>query len=349
MGELEHPLWRAVAERDTSADGTFVYGVRSTRVCCRPSCPSRRPRPSGVLFFPSVETARLAGYRPCRRCRPERAFEGTPGSTGLIRACRAIAAAPDRRWTSERLARLAETSAPALRRVFRKVLGLSPGAYVAACRQQHFQSLLRKGHSVSAALYASGYASPSRVYGVSHGQITPAVYRRGCAGVPIEWATTRSPLGRLLVAATEKGLCFVAIGADDSELEVAVRAEYPRARLERSHSGRLRRLAALATAAASGQPITPRIPADVAGTAFQWLVWRTLTAIPAGQPLTYAQLARAIGRPRAVRAAARACATNPLALFVPCHRVVGSDGTLRGYRWGIGAKRTLLDVESGRS
>jgi AraC family transcriptional regulator, regulatory protein of adaptative response / methylated-DNA-[protein]-cysteine methyltransferase len=229
--------------------------------------------------------------------------------------------------------------------MFRRSLGIAPHDYVAACRRRTFLEQLRGGGLVTEAIYASGYSSPSGVYGVAGGEITPAVYRRGAEGVAIEWHTAASPLGRILVAATCKGVCFVAVGADDRELETAVRAEFPKATLTRSNSARLLSYARAATAVADGRALDVSLPADIAGTAFQWRVWRALTKIPRGQRLTYAGLAKFVRAPRAVRAVGTACGANPLALVIPCHRVVGADGALRGYRWGLAVKRALLDLE----
>jgi AraC family transcriptional regulator of adaptative response/methylated-DNA-[protein]-cysteine methyltransferase len=346
MKEMPHArLWEAVRRRDPVADGAFVYGVRSTRIACRPSCPSRRPRPDRVEYFPDIAMALAAGYRPCRRCRPAATDNGR-GDSAIARACGAIARQPDARWPLAQLAAVAGTSVSALRRAFRTMLGVSPRDYVAACRRRAFLGRLKDGESVTSATYAAGYGSASRVYDSRMGAIPPASYRRGGAGATIDWTTMVSPIGRILVAATVRGICFVAIGGSKEELARVVRTEFPRARVVQRRSAAVRPFLAAARAAAAGQSVPISLPADIVGTAFQWKVWRALTRIPRGGTVSYAQLAASIGRPDAVRAVARASATNPLALLVPCHRVIGKDGALRGYRWGVSVKQRLLRSEA---
>jgi AraC family transcriptional regulator of adaptative response/methylated-DNA-[protein]-cysteine methyltransferase len=265
--------------------------------------------------------------------------------SGLIRAFQAVGREPAGRWSATRLAALAGLSPVALRRASTALLGLTPNQYVAACRRGRFFSELSNGRRLADAIYTAGYSSPSAVYRAPGGSLTPAVYRRGAAGVAIEWTTVASPVGRLLVAATSKGVCFVAVGADDAELRAAVEREFPRAILSQGSSKRLRELAAATEAVAAGRPVHASVPADIAGTAFQWRVWTALMKIKPGQTITYRELAKRVGQPQSIRAAARACATNPLALVIPCHRVVGSDGALRGYRWGVGVKKALIEKE----
>lgn len=342
-------LWEAVAARDTAADGLFVYGVPSTRVYCRPSCPSRRPRPDGVEYFPSPAMAEAGGYRACRRCHPELAPPEHPALQRIRRACSAIAQHPDAAWTSLRMARAGSASVAQLQRGFRDVLGLTPRDYVAACRHRRFLDQLKNGQSVTDALYGAGYGSPSRVYGSFELRgMTPATYGRGGRGAHIRWATTRTAVGRVLVASTDRGLCFVEVGPDDKALVKELRREFPRATIEAEASAALGPLLDAASAVAEARPIPAAVPVDIRGTAFQWRVWRALTRIPIGKTRAYSEVAASIGRPTSTRAVARACATNPLSLVVPCHRVVGRDGSVTGYRWGTGVKAQLLAEERGR-
>ena len=339
-------LWRAVLERDTRADGLFVYAVHSTRVYCRPSCPSRRPRAGGVSFFPSGAMAEADGYRACRRCHPDRAPSAAPAMARVRTACTVVARRPDARWTVTTMARAADASVAQLQRAFRDVLGLTPRDYVAACRRRRFLATLRDGHSVTEAIYASGYGSPSRVYGaIQLPGMTPATYGRGGRGAVIRWLTMASPVGRILVASTARGLCFVEVGQTDEALLDALRREFPDAEVQASASADLQDLAHAARAVAQAARLPEALPVDIRGTAFQWRVWRALTAIPRGETRSYGEIARAIGDPAAARAVARACATNPLALVVPCHRVVPAGGATGGYRWGARVKAELLALE----
>jgi AraC family transcriptional regulator of adaptative response/methylated-DNA-[protein]-cysteine methyltransferase len=341
-------LWNAVTARDAAADGCFVYAVKSTRIYCRPSCPSRRPRRDRVEFFPTPGMARTEGYRACRRCRPDEPIgTSTPPVARVRRACEAVGRRPDAAWSSASLARAAGTSVVQLQRAFRSTLGIAPREYVAACRRRRFLDALRAGSSVTDAVYEAGYGSPSRVYGAIHlPGMTPATYGHGGAGASIAWTTTGSPVGRILVAATGRGLCFVEMGASDASLVAALRREFPRASIASRPRRGLAPLVDAALAVAEARKVPTALPIDIRGTAFQWRVWQALTAIPRGETRTYAEIARAIGRPTALRAVARACAANPLALVVPCHRVVRADGAHGGYRWGGDVKSALLDRET---
>lgn len=260
-----------------------------------------------------------------------------------------MAKRPDARWTSASLARAGGTSVVQLQRAFRRVLGLAPRDYVAACRQRRFLDAVRNGHRVTDAVYESGYGSPSRVYdAIRLPGMTPATYGRGGLGANIRWLAADSPLGRVMVAATARGLCAVRAGAPDAALRQSLQEEFPRATIDARPSADLQPLLDGALAIAQATPVPADLPVDIRGTAFQWRVWRALTQIPAGETRTYTEIAQAIGRPSAVRAVARACATNPIALVVPCHRVVRTDGHLGGYRWGLGMKDALLDAERAR-
>jgi len=342
-------LWNAVARRDARADGLFVYAVRSTGVYCRPSCPSRRPHADRVEFFPPGSMAEAAGYRACRRCHPESETARSAVSDRVVRACQAVARRPDAHWTSAAIARAGQTSVPQLQRAFRRVLNLTPKDYVAACRRRRFLASLKNGHRVTDAVYEAGYGSPSRVYGsIRMPGMTPATYGRGGLGATIDWLTIDSSIGRILVAGTARGLCFVEIDRDDTTLVKTLRSEFPAATIADEPAAALAPLASAAKAIAEAGSVPADLPLDIKGTAFQWRVWRALTEIPRGETRTYTEVASAIGEPSAVRAVARACATNPVSLVVPCHRVVGRDGSLRGYRWGLGVKRALIERERQR-
>lgn len=260
-------------------------------------------------------------------------------------ACAAVLARPDAAWTSARLAKVGGTTPVRLQRAFRSVLGLSPRDYVVACRRQRFLDTVKTGERVTDAIYSAGFGSPSRVYdAIRLPGMTPATYGRGGKGATIHWLSGASPIGHVMVAATERGLCFVQVG-DDEAMQRALREEFPLASIDVRPSRGLRPLLNAAQAVASAKPLPPELPIDIRGTAFQWRVWRALTRIPRGQTRSYSDIAKAIGSPSSVRAVARACATNPVALVVPCHRVVRADGDLAGYRWGISAKRALLTKE----
>jgi AraC family transcriptional regulator, regulatory protein of adaptative response / methylated-DNA-[protein]-cysteine methyltransferase len=342
----EQLLWDAVLRRDPAWDGAVVYGVRSTGIYCRPSCPSRRPRAGGVRFFAAPADARAAGFRACRRCHPDAERAVSPGIDRVRRACRAIAADPGRRLSLARLAGALHASPHHLLRSFQAAMGVTPREYAEACRVGCLKRELRNGQDVTSAVYGAGYGSPSRVYEAAGATLgmTPGAYARGAAGEHVEFAIVASPLGRLLVAATVKGVCAVALGDSDTRLEADLRAEYPRATVA---SGPPRFQAWIAAIVGTLAPGTPdvRLPLDVRATAFQRVVWRELQRIPRGETRSYQEIARRIGRPSAARAVARACATNPVALVVPCHRVVRADGRPGGYRWGAGRKQRLLDAE----
>jgi AraC family transcriptional regulator of adaptative response/methylated-DNA-[protein]-cysteine methyltransferase len=336
--------WRALASRDLTADGTFVYGVTSTGVYCRPSCPSRKPRPGGVLYFSGPAEAERAGYRACRRCRPQ-----DPASPLVMKVRRA------RQWVDEhpgatpslkRLARVAGTSPWHLQRSFTRLYGVSPREYAAARRVGRLKRELRAETRLAEVGYEAGFGSPSRLYDASSAALgmTPAAYRNGGAEQEIRYGIVKTSIGLVLVARTARGVCRVSIGDRAEALESALAAEFPRAAIARDD----RALKEETSAIVSGiQPDHLRlsIPLDVLATAFQWRVWNALRRIPRGETRTYADVATAIGAPGAARAVARACATNPVALLIPCHRVVPAAGGTGGYRWGAERKARLLEAE----
>lgn len=340
--------WEAVLRRDSGMDGAFVYGVRSTGVFCRPSCPSRKPRREQVSFFPIPEAAEREGFRSCLRCKPVDAVVRDPHLELAQRVCRRIEQEP----RDEGAVSLAELAGEVglspyhLQRVFKRVMGISPRQYGEACRVQRLKESLREGETVTYALYDSGYNSSSGLYGKAGDQLgmTPATYRKGGTSTQINYTITDSPLGRLLVAATERGVCAVRMGDDDAQLEATLRQEYHAADIRRDDTVLGEWVEAILAHLAGEQPHLD-LPLDVRATAFQWRVWEALRAIPYGSTRSYLQVATAIGQPGAVRAVARACATNPVALAVPCHRVIKEDGSLGGYRWGMERKQALLEAE----
>ena len=334
--------WTAVVARDAGADGAFVYAVRTTGVYCRPSCPARRARRENVVFFRGAEEAERAGFRACRRCRPG---EVAPGAAAVAAACRYLEGHADEPVRLAELAGAAGIPARALARVFRKLTGVSLRQYADALRTKDFKARLRAGEGVAGAVYDSGYGSSSRVYEREYG-MTPATYRRGGRGACIRYSIVPCALGRLLVAATQRGVCAVSLGGSDVELAEGLEREFPRAEIARDDVGVGAWAEEIARRAAGARPHLD-LPLDVQATAFQRLVWERLRAIPHGETRSYGEIARGLGRPGAARAVARACATNPVALAIPCHRVVRDNGGLGGYRWGVDRKRALLAEEEG--
>jgi AraC family transcriptional regulator, regulatory protein of adaptative response / methylated-DNA-[protein]-cysteine methyltransferase len=347
--------WRAVEARDRAADGSFVYAVRSTGIYCRPSCPSRKPERVQVLFFKSPETAEEKGFRPCLRCRPCTIHSRHARAEAVAQVCREIEKRihGEENSAGELPVTLAALSAPVglsshqLERAFRSVMGITPRQYADAQRMHRLKTRLKKGDDVTTALYDAGFGSSSRLYerAPSHLGMTPATYRRGGVGMRIRYTIADSPLGRLLVGATDRGISALYLGESDARLEAAIRKEYPRAEIRRDRNGMEGWIESILAHLRGREPHLD-LPTDVQATAFQRRVWEELRRIPYGTTRTYTQVARAIGRPKAIRAVARACATNPVSVVVPCHRVVREDGNLAGYRWGLERKRALLEHES---
>jgi len=328
--------WQAVLARDRRFDGAFVYAVRSTGIYCRPSCASRRPRRTQVTFFPIPEAAERAGYRACRRCHPADVTGGDPAIALVREAARAMAAGARPHGDVRRLTR-----------AFKRVLGVTPRAYAEARRIDRFKQELKRRKHVSPALYEAGYGSSSRVYERTDAQLgmTPATYARGGNGVGIAYITVATALGRLLVAATERGVCRVALADNAGILEQDLLAEFPNARVVEDKSGKLHGWVTAILAYLEGREPDLDLPLDIRATAFQRRVWQELQKIPFGQTRTYADVARRLGQPTAARAVAQACANNPAALVIPCHRVVRANGDQGGYRWGVERKQRLLEME----
>ncbi|MGA9473228.1 MAG: bifunctional DNA-binding transcriptional regulator/O6-methylguanine-DNA methyltransferase Ada [Terriglobales bacterium] len=343
----EANCWHAVVKRDRSLDGMFVFAVSSTGVFCRPSCPARRPQRQNVQFFEHAAAAEQAGYRACLRCRPK-AVDGNPQSA-LVRAmCRYIEQNIEDRLTLGVLATKFRRSAFHLQRMFKSVLGVSPKAYIDACRFRQVKQNLQAGHDVTTSLYAAGYGSSSRLYERTASQLgmTPEKYRRGAMAAVVRFTIAPSPLGRMLIAATDKGICAIQFAGSDEELQQGLMREFPFASRKRDDAALAEWRVSLEQLLNGQQPY-PSLPLDIRATAFQRRVWEHLQRIPRGETQSYSAVAKKLGMPKATRAVARACATNPVAIAIPCHRVVREDGDLGGYRWGIDRKEQLLEMEKG--
>jgi AraC family transcriptional regulator of adaptative response/methylated-DNA-[protein]-cysteine methyltransferase len=339
--------WQATDQRDSRFDGLFVYAVRSTGIYCRPSCPSRRPRREQVRFFDDCEQAEQAGFRACRRCEPRQTL---PEISMVEAADRYIDAHLDEQITLSMLGDACAVSPYHLHRTFKRVTGLTPRQYVQERRMGRLKEQLRAGSDVTTALYDAGFGSSSRLYesGSERLGMSPKTYRHGGDGVEIVYTIVDSPLGRLLVGTTDRGVCAVSIGDSDDVLEDALHREYPAAEIHRGEPAEPGWVDAVAHVL-NGSDMPQDVPIDVQATAFQWRVWSFLRTIPSGETRSYGEVARALDQPSAARAVAQACATNPVALIVPCHRVVRGDGEVGGYRWGAQRKKTLLERERERS
>ena len=336
--------WHAVQRRDRGRDGQFVLAVRTTGIYCRPSCPARQPNRKNVLFFADADAAERAGFRACRRCLP-RAPEA-PREAMVARAAAWLDAHVEERVTLSRLANAIGVSPAHLQRTFTDVAGVSPRQYLAARRLEGAKTRLRNGDDVTTAIHSAGYGSSSRFYAQARAELgmTPSSYRNGGEGMSIAYATAASPLGQILVAATDQGVCSVSLGASDDALQQALTAEFPRAAIRRDAEAIRPWLDSVLASLRERAPL-PSLPLDVGGTPFQRQVWQALRAIPAGERRTYGELASSLGRPNGARAVANACAANPVAIVIPCHRVVRGDGEVGGYRWGAERKRALLAAE----
>jgi len=348
--------WTAVANRDATQDGRFVYAVATTGVFCRPGCPSRRPRPENVRFYDTPREARDAGFRPCRRCHPEAASApADPWDDRIARACTFIEACldgPDGAVpTLEAIAGHVGVSPFHLQRRFKAGLGVSPKAYADARREARLRGLLRSGEPLATAVYEAGYGAPSRVYERSGAALgtTPARFREGAADLRIRYTLADGPLGRVIVGATDKGVCFVGLGDDDAALAGELQADYPKAAVSPGDDPLLRSALGAVLARLEGRPMSADLPLDVRATAFRRRVWEELQRIPDGEVRSYGDVAAAIGSPGAARAVGTACATNPVAVLVPCHRVVRGDGSSGDYRWGTARKQAILAAEGAVS
>ncbi|HEV8494579.1 MAG TPA: bifunctional DNA-binding transcriptional regulator/O6-methylguanine-DNA methyltransferase Ada [Candidatus Angelobacter sp.] len=335
--------WSLVLARDAKADGRFVYAVKSTGVFCRPSCPSRRPRRENVEFFDSPAQAQQAGYRACRRCTP---MERDRQTQKVEAACRYIDDNLDITLSLTAISRHVAISPFHFQRLFKRILGISPREYQQARRAGKFRQALLGEGSVTDAIYEAGYSSSSRAYENIPAQLgmTPSAFRRGGEGVEIRCTVIATEMGKLLVATTPRGVCAVRFGENEGALLRELKRDFEAAEIRRDDQG-LEPVANQIKQLLNGSRAPLNIPLDLRGTAFQQMVWKELRRIPAGETRSYTEVAKTIGRPRAVRAVANACASNPAALVVPCHRVVQKNGSLAGYRWGVKRKAALLEKE----
>ncbi len=348
----DEPRWQAVQQRDKSQDGHFVFAVKTTGVFCRPSCAARLPLRKNVAFYASGEDAAKAGYRPCKRCRPT---EAAGEAERIEKLCRYIRANADsgEKLGLEELGKLAGLSKSHLQRIFRATVGVTPRQYVEACRLGILKRELRAGESVTDAIYAAGFGAASRLYEKVDTRLgmTPRQYGQGGKGLAISYTTLESPFGQILLAATDRGLCRVELGDNQDELRAGLEREFPAAKISLTAPSAAPELASWGEALGKhleGQLPKLELPLDVRASAFQFQVWSYLQKIPRGETRTYQQVAIAIGRPNAVRAVGTACGKNPIALVVPCHRVIRGDGGLGGYRWGEARKRQLLAAEGAQ-
>jgi len=338
--------WQAVIARDSRMDGQFVFAVSSTRIYCRPSCPSRRPHRERVSFFALPEAAEQAGYRACKRCEPRRARILDPQIEMVQQVCRYVR---DNQTNALKLAELASHAGVSvfhLQRTFKSIMGVSPRQYATAEQFGAFKSNLKAGATVTDALYDAGLNSSRRLYEQASDELgmTPATYGRGGRGATIVFTTASCSFGRLLVAMTERGLCSVSIGDDDEKLEESLRKEFFAAEIVRADS-KLNQVVKDVLSILEGREPHPNLPLDIRSTAFQRQVWEKLRSIPYGETMSYGEVAKALGNAGAVRAVGRACGSNPVALVIPCHRVVREDKSLGGYRWGLDRKKKILDRE----
>ncbi len=346
LGRLDNDAcWSAVERRDRAADGTFVYSVRTTGVYCRPSCAARLPRRDNVAFHQTCTDAERAGFRPCKRCRPNASTLAEVHAGAVARACRLIEEAEEAP-SLEALARAAGMSRFYFHRVFKAVTGVTPKAYAAGHRGKRVREELSSGESVTEAIYGAGFNSNGRFYAAAPGLLgmTPTQFRSGGSGNVIRFAVGECSLGAILVAATTKGVCAIEFGNDPEMLVRALQDRFPRAQLLGGDKAFERLVAeVVGFVEAPGRGLD--LPLDIRGTAFQQRVWKAIRDIPAGSTASYRDLAKRIGAPKAVRAVAQACGANAIAVAIPCHRVVRTDGSTSGYRWGVERKRALLDRE----
>ncbi len=340
------PRWAAIVARDRGADGKFYYSVRTTGVYCRPSCPSRRAKPENIGFHATCADAERAGFRPCKRCKPDQLSLVERHARKVAEICRVIEGAEEIPSLSA-LASQAGLSTFHLHRVFKAFTGLTPKAYAAALRAKRLRSELGRSNTVTEAVFDAGFNSTGRFYETSDYVIgmTPTSYRAGGANTEIRFAIGECSLGAILVAKSERGICAILLGDDPDALVRDLQDKFPRANLIGGDEG-FEQLVAQVVGFIEAPGLGLDLPLDVRGTAFQQRVWQALREIPAGSTVSYAELAKWIGAPRSVRAVAQACAANALAVAIPCHRVVRNDGALSGYRWGVERKRALLEREA---
>lgn len=342
--------WQQVLDRDPGADGAFVYAVTTTGIYCRPSCASKRPHPEHVVFYDVPEAAERGGYRPCRRCCPGSVVPETPDARLVQTVCRVIADTDERLPTLEELGRATRVNPQHLQKRFKQIMGVSPRAYADELRRGRVRNMLKEQKDVTGVLYEAGYGSSSRLY-ENAGEwlgMTPASYAKGGAGASLRYVITDCALGRMIVAATVRGIAFLGFGDEDKGLLAELQNDFPEADIS-ADDGRMAEWIETIREELDNGASVAHVPLDVVATAFQARVWQALRAIPKGETRTYSEIANQLGKPAAARAVGRACATNPVSLIVPCHRAVGADGSLTGYRWGTDRKKRLLAHEADKS
>lgn len=343
--------WQQVLERDASADGQFFYAVKSTKIYCKPSCPSRRPTRKQVSFFPTAAAAEAAGYRPCMRCEPERtAPKADPQAGAIVAVTEYLKEHAEERTKLADVAKATGVGRLTILRGFKRVLGVSPGQYAKEQRLAKFKDKVRQPKTrITDAIYEAGFGSSSRLYEKSEASLgmTPRTMRAGGEGLLIRYCTAASPLGRMLVAATDVGVCSIAFGKDDEALVAELRKRFSKAQLvaAKGNTGWLAEGVAFVVSQLGEHPLAATFPLDVRATAFQQRVWKALQSIPRGETRSYREIACELGRPTAARAVGTAIGSNPVAVVVPCHRAIHSDGSLAGYHWGVERKKKLLEAE----
>lgn len=339
--------WQAFSENNPRFDGVFYTGVLTTKIFCRPSCTARLPKRQNVVFFDTASQAEEGGFRACLRCKPKETNPVDPQVEAIVKACELIEG--EDQITLDDLSAEVGLSSYHLQRVFKEIIGVSPKKYAEAKRTERFKTEIRKGNDVVTAMYDAGYGSSSRLYEKASENMgmTPAVYQKGGKGMEINYTITDSDIGRLLVARTPRGVCAVTFGNNDAKLRENLETEYPRATIEEDAKNLKDSVGAI-TQYLAGKNKRLDLPVDVQATAFQMQVWEILRRIPYGETVSYSQVAEMLGDKKKVRAVASACAKNRVALVIPCHRVVGSHGSLSGYRWGIDRKKQLIEKESAK-
>lgn len=347
LAETDESQWQAVLAKDARLDGQFVFAVSSTGIYCKPSCGSRRPRRENVSFFQLPESAEQAGFRACRRCHPRDTRSMDPQVQMARQVCEIIEESEGETVTLAALSEQLGVSSFHLQRTFKSIMGITPKDYAETFRVNKFKQGVRKGEAITSAMYDAGFGSSSRLYESASAQLgmTPATYGKGGRGAVIYYAIVKSPLGCLLVAATSKGVCSVTLGDSDVDLEAELLREFSAAEIHRDIKPLHLAVKAIVEHLETKSPRID-LPLDIQATAFQRQVWEQLRAIPYGQTHSYSEVAKAMGQEKAVRAVARACATNPVALVIPCHRVIREDKSLGGYRWGLERKKRLLETEA---
>jgi AraC family transcriptional regulator, regulatory protein of adaptative response / methylated-DNA-[protein]-cysteine methyltransferase len=340
------PRWDLLVEKEKAGNRDFFYSVRTTGVYCRPSCGARLPRPENVRFYATTSEAASAGFRPCKRCKPDRQPRAAEHAAIIVKVCRLIEAT-EKLPNLQEVAQVAGMSVFHLHRTFKAVTGLTPGAYAAARRTMRVRKSLSTSPSVTDAIYHAGFNSSSRFYETSNESLgmTPTTFRDGGADTGIHFAIAQCSLGSILVAKSERGVCAVLLGDDPAQLVIDLQNQFPKAKLLGNEGG-YEDLVAKIVRLVEQPAVGVDLPLDIRGTVFQQRVWKALQTIPLGSTASYAEIAAAIGTPKAIRAVAQACAANTLAALIPCHRVIRTDGGLAGYRWGVQRKRKLLEREA---